>query len=346
MINVVEKRRSPPVNPVTGSEEFRKVNAPLLDVVNLRTHFFTKLGVVPAVDGISFGVEKGTTLGVVGESGCGKSVTALSIMRLVSNPPGKIIDGSIWFNGEDLIGKTEAGMREVRGNQISMIYQEPMTSFNPVYTIGDQISEAIIRHKKISNSKARKESVKLLTQVGIPAPEKRYDNYPHQLSGGMRQRAMIAMALSCSPELLIADEPTTALDVTIQAQILELLSRLKNERDMTIIIITHDLGVVAEFADNVIVMYAGKIVEEASTRDIFKSPQHPYTKGLLASIPRLDMETERLAAIEGNVPSGLNLPSGCPFHNRCGEKMEVCESVAPVLKTVAPGHNVRCLAIN
>ncbi len=321
-------------------------HAPLLEVVDLRTHFFTMAGVVPAVDRLSFAIEKGSTLGVVGESGCGKSVTALSVMRLVSDPPGKIIGGNIFFNGQDLLKKSPAEMREIRGNQISMIYQEPMTSFNPVYTIGNQISEAMIRHRRISKSEARKESVELLRQVGIPAPDKRIDNFPHQLSGGMRQRAMIAMALSCDPELLIADEPTTALDVTIQAQILDLMNTLKKERNMTIMIITHDLGVVAEFADQVIVMYAGKVVEQAGTREIFKFPQHPYTKGLLASIPRLDRETDKLAAIEGNVPSGLNLPPGCPFNNRCDEKFDECSRVEPELKTVRPGHKVRCLAVN
>ncbi|MEC9488170.1 MAG: ABC transporter ATP-binding protein, partial [Halanaerobium sp.] len=289
----------------------------LIEVRGLQTYFYTEDGVVKAVDGVDFEIYKGETLGVVGESGCGKSVTSLSIMRLIPNPPGKIVGGDILFEGDSLLKKSESEMRKIRGNDISMIFQEPMTSLNPVYTVGDQIAEAIILHQKVSKKEAIERAVEMLRKVGIPLPEQRVNEYPHQLSGGMRQRVMIAMALSCNPKMLIADEPTTALDVTIQAQILELMNELKNEFDASIMMITHDLGVIAEVADRVAVMYAGKIVEYSDAVSIFKNPKHPYTWGLLKSIPRLDKTTERLMNIEGVVPNPLFFPDGCKFHTRC-----------------------------
>ncbi len=309
----------------------------LLEVKDLRTYFRTEEGVVKAVDGISFNLERGKTLGIVGESGCGKSVTSLSIMRLIPNPPGKIVSGSIVFEGRDLLAKTEKQMRGIRGNDISMIFQEPMTSLNPIMKVGTQISEAILLHQKIGAADARKKAIEMLTRVGIPLPEKRMDSYPHQLSGGMRQRVMIAMALSCNSKLLIADEPTTALDVTIQAQIIDLMKKMRSEFGASIILITHDLGVVAGLADDVVVMYAGKIVEKADVRNIFKDARHPYTIGLLQSIPRIDQEVERLQAIEGVVPNQQEMPPGCAFCPRCVRATERCMTEVPPLEPFAAG---------
>ncbi len=314
----------------------------LLEVKNLKTYFHTEDGVVKAVDGVSFEIYKGEVLGVVGESGCGKSVTSLSIMRLVQEPPGKITADNLTFEGDEILKKSESAMRKIRGNDISMIFQEPMTSLNPVYTVGNQISEAIILHQKLSKDKAMEKSVEMLRKVGIPLPEKRVHEYPHQLSGGMRQRVMIAMALSCNPKLLIADEPTTALDVTIQAQILDLMGSLQRDFDAAIMLITHDLGVVAETADRVVVMYAGKVVEYSDVSTIFHEPRHPYTWGLLQSIPRLDEERERLLVIEGVVPNPLFLPDGCKFHPRCRFASEKCAEEEPELEDIDSGHQVRC----
>jgi len=317
----------------------------LLDVKGLKTHFFSDDGVSPAVDGVDFHVRRGETLGVVGESGCGKSVTALSIMRLIPDPPGRIVAGRILFEGRDLLDLSADQMRAIRGNRISMIFQEPMTSLNPVYTIGNQIAEAVRLHQKLSPPDALDRSLEMLKRVGIPAPERRVHEYPHQLSGGMRQRAMIAMALACNPALLIADEPTTALDVTIQAQILDLMGDLKTELSTAIILITHDLGVIAESAARVVVMYAGKVVEEADVIRIFEEPLHPYTAGLLQSIPRIDQrktKKERLTEIKGVVPIPSQLPPGCAFHPRCPEAMEICLREAPQLKAAADGQQVRC----
>jgi len=316
---------------------------PVLEVKHLQTHFFTDEGVVRSVDDVSLYINAEETLGVVGESGCGKSVTSLSIMRLVPNPPGRTVGGEIWFRGEDLLQKPMDQMRKIRGNNLAMIFQEPMTSLNPVYTIGDQISEAILLHQKIGKREAWSRAVEMLRMVGISSPEQRVREYPHQMSGGMRQRVMIAMALSCNPELLIADEPTTALDVTIQAQILELMKEMKQKFHTAILLITHDLGVVAEMTDRVSVMYAGKVVEEASTRDLFRRPLHPYTQGLLASIPRLDTPVEdRLHVIDGVVPNLLRLPPGCAFAPRCPRAMEVCRVKAPTLNEVEPDRKVSC----
>ena len=314
----------------------------LLSVRNLKTHFYTEDGVVPAVDGISFDLERGGTLGIVGESGCGKSVTSLSIMGLIPSPPGKIVDGEIIFEGRDLTKLSEAEMRKIRGNDISMIFQEPMTSLNPVFTIGNQIMEAIMLHQKLDKAAARKKAIEMLSLVGIPSPEKRIDEYPHQLSGGMRQRVMIAMALSCNPKLLIADEPTTALDVTIQAQILDLMRALQKELGTAIIMITHDLGVIAELVDRVAVMYTGVIVESGDVETIFANPQHPYTQGLLASIPRLDMDVDRLQAIPGSVPTPGNFPKGCGFHPRCPFAKDICVAKRPPAFAVGDGHHAAC----
>ncbi|MFZ5816032.1 MAG: ABC transporter ATP-binding protein [Bacillota bacterium] len=314
----------------------------LVEIRNLKTHYYTEDGVVRAVDGVNLYIKRGETLGVVGESGCGKSVTSLSIMRLIPNPPGKIVDGEILFEGEDLVKKSEAEMRKIRGNDISMIFQEPMTSLNPVYTIGDQIAEAIQLHQGLSYKEAIDKAIEMLRLVGIPLPERRVKEYPHQLSGGMRQRVMIAMALSCNPKLLIADEPTTALDVTIQAQILELMKKLKKELGMAIMLITHDLGVVAEMCERVVVMYAGKVVEEADAVNVFKHPLHPYTEGLLKSIPRMDEDVEKLHVIEGVVPNPLHLPPGCRFEPRCPIAIEKCKTEQPPLEQVTPGRWVAC----
>ena len=318
----------------------------LLEVNNLKTYFDTDEGTVRAVDGVSFHIDKGETLAVVGESGSGKSVTSLSIMRLIPMPPGRIAEGEILFSGENLVTKSEREMRKIRGNDISMIFQEPMTSLNPVYTVGDQIAEAIVLHQGKSYKQAMTMAAEMLELVGIPEPGKRVKNYPHQMSGGMRQRVMIAMALSCGPQLLIADEPTTALDVTIQAQILDLMRKLQNEIGMSILFITHDLGVVAEIADRVVVMYAGRAVEEGEAGDIFAKPLMPYTMGLLNSIPRVDKAAEhqeRLEAIPGNVPNPLRLPEGCSFHTRCRFMIDECKAEVPPLIDTGGGHTVRCI---
>lgn len=318
--------------------------APLLEVTDLRTHFFTEDGLVKAVDGVSFYVDKGETLGIVGESGSGKSVTSLSIMRLVPNPPGKIVAGKILFDGDDLLTYDEEEMRKIRGKNIAMIFQDPMTSLNPVLTIGRQITESLELHLRLSGREARRRAAELLALVGIPSPDKRLDDYPHQFSGGMRQRVMIAMALSCNPDLLIADEPTTALDVTIQAQILELINKLKDELGMAVIIITHDLGVVARMADRLNVMYAGMIVEEGPTEQIFANPRMPYTIGLLQSIPRLDEERgHRLNPIRGLPPDLINLPAVCPFAPRCDFVQEACYQQVPPLRQVEADQRARCL---
>ncbi len=321
----------------------------LLEVNNLKTYFDTDDGTVKAVDGVSFHIDRGETLAVVGESGSGKSVTSLSIMRLIAQPPGRIAEGEILFEGEDLVKKSEAQMRKIRGNDISMIFQEPMTSLNPVYTVGDQIAEAIVLHQNKKRRQAMKLATEMLDLVGIPEPGKRVHEYPHQMSGGMRQRVMIAMALSCGPKLLVADEPTTALDVTIQAQILDLMRKLQKEIGMSILFITHDLGVVAEIADRVVVMYAGRAVEEADVETIYAEPQMPYTLGLLNSIPRVDKaaeEQERLQAIPGNVPNPLYLPAGCSFHPRCRFAIDECKEAVPPLENTGGGHMVRCIRWN
>jgi oligopeptide/dipeptide ABC transporter ATP-binding protein len=320
-------------------------NDVLLSISGLQTYFYTDEGVSKAVDGVDYSVKKGETLGVVGESGCGKTVTALSVMRLIPDPPGKIVGGDIIFEEQSLLTLSNHQMRKIRGNKISMIFQEPMTSLNPVFTIGNQIAEAIRLHQGFSKKDALDRSIEMLELVGIPSPERRIREYPHQLSGGMRQRAMIAMALSCNPSVLIADEPTTALDVTIQAQILDLMGSLKQEFDTAIILITHDLGIIAETAARVVVMYAGKIVEEADVYSIFENPLHPYTVGLLQSIPRLDLgasKKERLQEIQGLVPIPSQLPTGCYFHPRCPRVMDVCRNEQPELKPEQEGHKVRC----
>ena len=318
---------------------------PLLQVRDLKTHFHTEAGTAKAVDGVSFDIQEGEVLGLVGESGSGKSVTALSIMRLIPDPPGKIVGGSILYKGRDLLQLSWEEVRDVRGNEISMIFQEPMTSLNPVYTIGMQIKEVILEHTDVSDKEAFDRAVRMLELVGIPAPESRMSSYPHQFSGGMRQRVMIAMALSCDPALLIADEPTTALDVTIQAQILELMLKIKDQRkDAAILLITHNLAVVAETCHRVMVMYGGKIQEVAPVHELFKSPLHPYTRGLLASLPIVDGDKHsRLQTIPGNVPSILDLPVGCKFVTRCPERLEKCFTYEPELLEVSPGHWVRCV---
>ena len=317
--------------------------AELLQVKNLQTSFFTPEGEVRAVDGVSFEIHEGKTIGLVGESGCGKSVTSLSIMRLIPSPPGKIVGGEILYRGRDLLKLNNEEMRKIRGNEISMIFQEPMTSLNPVFTVGDQIGEAIRLHQGLGKREARDKTIEMLRLVKIADPESRVDAYPHQLSGGMRQRVMIAMALSCNPSLLIADEPTTALDVTIQAQILELMKELQQKIGMALLLITHDLGVVAEQADDVAIMYAGKIVERSDTRAIFNQPLHPYTVRLLNSLPGAgSLKKKRLDAIPGVVPSPLNLPSGCRFRDRCPRAAEMCAQVEPELVEEAAGHTVAC----
>jgi oligopeptide/dipeptide ABC transporter ATP-binding protein len=314
---------------------------PLLEIRNLKTYFFTEKGLIKAVDGISFSLDKGQTLALVGESGCGKSITALSILRLVPEP-GRIADGQILFSGEDILKIPISEMRRIRGNRAAMIFQEPMTALNPVLKIGEQITEVLQLHKGISRQEADSQAAALLEKVGIPEPEQRLRSYPHQLSGGLRQRVVIAMALACNPQLLIADEPTTALDVTIQAQIMELLRQLQSDYDMATLLITHDLGIVAESADHVAIMYAGLIVEYAAVKTLFKSPAHPYTTGLLASVPRLGERRERLQPIKGHVPPALDRPSGCPFRSRCPEVFDKCAESCPELKEIAPGHQVRC----
>ncbi len=315
----------------------------LLKVKNLKTHFMIEKQKAKAVDGLDFNVFEGEFFGIVGESGSGKSVTALSILRLIPDPPGKISSGKIFFRNKDLLNLPWEEMRKIRGNEISMIFQEPMTSLNPVFTVGVQIMEPMMIHRNMNKKEAREEAIKMLEKVGIPSPELRVDDYPHQFSGGMRQRAMIAIALSCNPSLLIADEPTTALDVTVQAQILELMTEIKNKRkESAIILITHDLSVIAETCDRVMVMYCGKIQEIAGTIKLFENPLHPYTVGLMDSIPSLIKKKKRLNAIPGNVPGILNFPTGCPFHPRCKHKMPVCEKVVPELLEIEKGHLVRC----
>ena len=318
-------------------------DAPLLSIEGLRTVFSTSNGPVAAVDGVDLTVARGRTLGIVGESGCGKSVLSLSVMRLVQ-APGRIEAGRILFNDQDLVALSPARMRAIRGNRIAMIFQEPMTSLNPVFTVGDQITEAMRVHDRTASAPAlRARAVAALARVRIPAPERRFDEYPHQMSGGMRQRVMIAMALACEPDLLIADEPTTALDVTVQAQILELLRELQQQTGMAIILITHDLGVVAEMADEVAVMYAGRIVERAGGTAIFDDPQHPYTLGLLGSIPRMEETRERLLTIEGAVPAPFALPKGCRFHPRCVFAEPACTGTDPPLRLLGPGHRAACI---
>ncbi|KFE66424.1 ABC transporter ATP-binding protein [Hyalangium minutum] len=323
------------------------MSEPLLEVRGLKTRFSLEGGPVLAVDDVSFSIPPGGTLGVVGESGCGKSVTALSIMRLVPDPPGRVVGGEIRFKGKNLLALSEPEMRRIRGHHLSMIFQEPMTSLNPVYTVGEQIGEVARLHQGLDRKKAKERAVEMLRQVGIPAPEQRVDAYPHQLSGGMRQRVMIAMALACNPELVIADEPTTALDVTIQAQILDLLKRLQAERGMAVMLITHDLGVVAESCDAVVVMYAGRVVEQASVRTLFRQPAHPYTAGLLRSIPSFHAVQsgegrERLKTIPGMVPSLRRLPTGCRFRDRCERALEVCARVDPPLEAKRDGQSAAC----
>ncbi len=316
----------------------------LLEVKGLETRFFTQDGVVQAVNGISYTLDEGETLAIVGESGCGKSVGVLSLLRLIPQPPGRVTGGEVWFDGKDLLKMTDDQIRQVRGNRIAMIFQDPMTSLNPVLTIGYQVSEALMLHLGMDRAAARKRSIELLEMVGIPEAASRIDDYPHQFSGGMRQRVMIAMGLSCNPQVLIADEPTTALDVTIQAQITDLVKRLRDEIGMAIIWITHDLGVVAGLADRVIVMYAGFIVEEAPVKDLYAHPSHPYTLGLLGSLPRLDKSRgeARLVSIEGLPPDLVDLPVGCPFYARCKFRCERCAVENPKLEPIAPGHKIAC----
>ena len=317
--------------------------APLLEVKNLKTHFFTADGVVKAVDGISYDVAEGEVVGIVGESGCGKSVGAMSIMRLVASPPGRIVDGEVLFGGEDLVQMDEKEMRSIRGNSISMVFQEPMTSLNPVLTVGRQLTETLELHQNMNKSEARERASELLTMVGIPDSETRLDDYPHQFSGGMRQRVMIAMALSCNPKLIIADEPTTALDVTIQAQILELMKNLTRDLGVAMIIITHNLGVVARYADRVNVMYAGKIIESGTAADIYYRPHHPYTLALLKSVPRMDQQRQaKLDPVEGQPPDLTMLDEGCAFRPRCLFASEECAKSFPALEEVAPGHKTAC----
>jgi peptide/nickel transport system ATP-binding protein len=315
------------------------VKKKLLDVKGLKTYFYTDEGVIPAVDGVDITIHEGETVGIVGESGCGKSVTSLTVMRLT---PGKVVEGSITFNGQDILALPEPEMREIRGNKMAMIFQEPMTSLNPVFTIGQQIGEAVEIHMKVGKSKARERAIEMLKLVGIPRPEQIVDEYPHQLSGGMRQRVMIAMAMSCNPKLLIADEPTTALDVTIQAQILDLMRELRAKQNTAIMLITHDLGVVAEMCDRVIVMYGGKVVEECDVVTLFTNPRHPYTQGLMKSMPTLDSKVKRLYSIPGHVPVPGSLRGGCTFAPRCEFAMEVCRKNIPQLEEIEAGHFSRC----
>jgi len=320
-------------------------NTNLLEIKNLRTYFYVRGWVAKAVDNVSLAIKSGETLGLVGESGCGKSVTAHSIIRLIPDPPGKIKGGDIFFDGQDLLKFTEPQMRKIRGNRISMIFQEPMTSLNPVFPVGDQVGEVIRLHQKLSRRGTRERVIEMFQLVGIPAAEKRLADYPHQMSGGMRQRVMIAMALACNPKLMIADEPTTALDVTIQAQILDLMNKLKDETGAAILFITHDLGVIAEMAQNVAVMYAGKVMESTDVKTLYANPKNPYTVGLLQSIPVLGRENKenRLQTISGVVPSLLNLPAGCLYSDRCPDVFNDCRQVEPEMYAVANNHLVRCL---
>ena len=315
---------------------------PLLEIKDLKTYFYTEDGVVKAVDGIDLVINRKETMGIVGESGCGKTVTSLSVMRIVPSPPGKIIQGSINFDGKNLLELSEAKMRAIRGSEISMIFQDPMTSLNPVFTVGHQISEAIMNHQDVDEYDAMERAAQMMDLVGIPDTDIRIKDYPHLFSGGMRQRVMIAMALSCNPKMLVADEPTTALDVTIQAQVLELMKNLKRDLDTSIMYITHNLGVIAEICDQVAVMYAGNIVESADVRTVFKNPQHPYTMALMASIPRIDKRIVRLEVIRGFVPNLISPPSGCRFHPRCKHAYDRCPKEVPGTHEIEPGHLVRC----
>ncbi|HPS56437.1 MAG TPA: ABC transporter ATP-binding protein [Sedimentisphaerales bacterium] len=316
----------------------------LLSVKGLSTHFYTERGIAKAVQQVSFSISRGKTFALVGESGCGKSVTALSVMRLVPYPPGRIVSGQVIFRGQDLLSLSGKRMRQIRGDRIAMIFQEPMTSLNPVFTVGDQIMEVLKLHQKKSAKQARFDAIDVLNKVGIDAPAQRVDEYPHQMSGGMRQRVMIAMAVSCVPDLLIADEPTTALDVTIQAQILDLLDDLQKQNNMSILLITHDLGVVAERADDVAVMYASRVVETSNAKTLFAEPLHPYTQGLLKSLPSLGFQGKRLNTIPGSVANPLDFPTGCKFHPRCplGVSDKRCQTQEPQLKEVSPGRCVAC----
>ena len=319
----------------------QSVNSPLLDVRDLKTYFDTDVGVARAVDGVSFSVDRGKTLAIVGESGCGKTVTALSILRLIPKPPGRIAGGQILFEGRDLLTLNSKEIRAVRGGDVAMIFQEPATSLNPVFTVGSQIAEAIRLHREVPRRQIRDAVLSALKDVQMSEPERRIDQYPHEMSGGMKQRVMIAMALSCNPKLLIADEPTTAVDVTIQAEILALLRHTQEQFGMALLLITHDLGVVAEMADEVVVMYAGKVIEHAPVRELFATPRHPYTQGLFASLPRIDQKGDRLTAIEGTVPSPTHFPSGCRFRPRCPLAAEECHEEPP-LEEKSPGHFAAC----
>lgn len=317
----------------------------IFQIEGLKTQFFTSKGVVPAVDGVDIAVRKGEAVGLVGESGCGKSMTAMSVMQLLQHP-GKVVAGTITLNGENLLEKSKHEMDDIRGNEISMIFQEPMTSLNPVYTIGKQTMEAVMTHQKVSKEEAKNRAIDIFAKVGIPEPTKRFDAYPHQLSGGLRQRVMIGMAMVCQPQIMIADEPTTALDVTIEAQILYLMNQLQKEQGTSIIMITHNLGVVAESCDYVYVMYAGKIMEQAPVKELFKNPLHPYTYGLLNSIPKVTETKEHLFTIRGLVPNLLHLPAGCRFCPRCDKAMKICTMYQPDLYEMEDGHKVRCFLYN
>ncbi len=318
---------------------------PLLSVEDLRVHLFTSRGVVRAVDGVSFSVSPGASLGIVGESGCGKTMTALALMRLIPAPPARIVSGRIMFDGQDVAALDERAVRELRGDAMAMIYQDPMTTLNPVFSVGEQIAEAVRLHRNASHSGALARAVEMLELVGIPDPSRCARSYPHQLSGGMRQRAVIAMALACNPKLLIADEPTTALDVTIQAQVLDLMRRLQQELGTAIILITHDLGVISELVDTVVVMYAGQVVECAPVRRLFAAPRHPYTQGLLRSVPSLETREHRMRTIEGTVPSAFDLPSGCRFHPRCARALPICRSEEPPVVRDGAGGEAACWAL-
>jgi oligopeptide/dipeptide ABC transporter ATP-binding protein len=314
----------------------------ILSVQNLQTHFKTDAGTVKAVDGVSFELHKGETLGIVGESGSGKSVSNMSILGLIPSPPGKIVGGEVMFNGEDLLKKSNQEMRQIRGGKISMIFQDPMTSLNPFLKISTQMVETIVLHQGLNKKEAKEKAIEMLDLVSIPNPKKRVDNYPHQFSGGMRQRVMIAMALSCNPEILIADEPTTALDVTIQAQIIEIINKLKTRLNTAVIMITHDLGVVAGMTENICVMYAGRVVEKASTTDLFNDPKHPYTQGLINSVPRPDKKNTRLYSIPGSPPNLIDLPDCCPFYPRCDKAMDICRKKYPETTTLENKTQVNC----
>ena len=314
----------------------------LVEIKKLKTYFYTEDGTVKAVDDVSFNIRKGEIIGVVGESGCGKSVTAMSIMRLIPSPPGKIVEGEILFEEKNILELNDNEMRSIRGNDIAVIFQEPMTSLNPIFTIGYQIEEVILLHQKLNKAEAKKKAGEMLRLVGVPRAEEILECYPHELSGGMRQRAMIAMAVSCNPKLLIADEPTTALDVTIQAQILDIMKDLKKKLNTSIMLITHDLGVIAEMAEYVVVMYAGKVIEEASVFEIFKNPMHPYTEGLMKSKPSLDKDEDRLYSITGQVPNPINMPEECYFCARCPKAIDICKVKQPPIKEITPGHKVAC----